>query len=95
MQYNLRAPSAWQFVAGNGSDAVNSWGQPRAYAIVPTGACGVSVRPSRDTVYTPAGVPSRMGRLRHHSAALHPHRMRILAAVSRNEHNSAEGSSLL
>ena len=40
MQYNLSAPSAWQFVAGNGSDAVNSWGQPRAYAIVPTGGCG-------------------------------------------------------
>lgn len=54
MQYNLSAPSAWQFVAGNGSDAVNSWGQPRAYAIVPTGACGASVRPSRGTVYTPA-----------------------------------------
>jgi hypothetical protein len=40
MQYNLSAPSAWQFVAGNGSDAVNSWGQPRAYAIVPTGVLG-------------------------------------------------------
>lgn len=42
MQYNVSAPSAWQFVAGNGSEAVNSWGQPRAYAIVPTGACGVA-----------------------------------------------------
>ena len=43
MQYNLSAPSAWQFVAGNGSDAVNSWGQPRAYAIVPTGVLSVNI----------------------------------------------------
>lgn len=40
MQLELRQPSVWQFVAGNGSDArlSNAWGQPRAYAIVPTGA---------------------------------------------------------
>lgn len=43
MQYNLSAPSVWQFAAGDGIDTVNSWGQPRSYAIMPTGGqCNVN-----------------------------------------------------
>lgn len=88
MQYNLSAPSAWQFVAGNGSDAVNSWGQPRAYAIVPTGS---PLQQDPADILFPQSLPMlkapvkahrgafRMGDLCHQRAALH--KMQIYTAI--------------
>ena len=65
LKLNMSAPSVWQFVAGNGSEPAlsNAWGQPRAYAIVPTGAV--------DGCSHPFGMLKRNYRLLAHTASMH------------------------